>query len=147
MLLVGSCAQAQGQGLTPAIRAGKGGGDAGSLSPRRSATRIRCTRVMVHRQRIFHLHTVHHPSTTSSPSPPLPGTSKETWVLGPWVPPCRGARPPVRARDSTKVFLFWAPPQTPNPKPQTLNPQPLEPLNPYLTYTLYGLGGGEGVKL
>ena len=51
LFLVGPCAQAQGQGLTPAIRAGKGWRGRRERAPRRSATRIRCMPVRSYRQR------------------------------------------------------------------------------------------------
>ena len=58
------------------------GGDAGSLTRRRSATRIRCTRVVVHRQR----------SSICSPSAPPPPSS--SLPLPPPPPPPPHLLPP-----------------------------------------------------
>ena len=50
-MLVGPCAQAQGQGFDPAIRAGKGWRGRRELAPRRSATQLGACAVRSYRQR------------------------------------------------------------------------------------------------
>ena len=56
--LVGPCAQAQEQGLPPAIRAGKGWRGRRELAPRRSATRINCMLIVVYGETHMSFHSV-----------------------------------------------------------------------------------------
>ena len=67
---VGPCTQVHGQGCLPPLGRGRGGGDAGSLTPRRSATRIHCMQLcgmdrhVIQAQRPNHHHHTHHHYTT-----------------------------------------------------------------------------------
>ena len=65
---IGPCAQAQGQGLTPAIRAGKGWRGRRELPPRCSATRIRCMPGRSYRQRHVRYSRVRTTTTTTTAS-------------------------------------------------------------------------------
>ena len=67
--LVEPCAQALGQGLTPAIMAGKGWRGRRELAPRRSATRINCMLIGVYGETHMSYNIVCTTTTTFSLSP------------------------------------------------------------------------------
>ena len=80
---MGPCAQAQGQGLTPAIRAGKGWRGRWELAPRRSATQLgACSSWFIDRDMFV--------IPSSEPQPPQPPPPPRP----PRPPPPRPPRPP-----------------------------------------------------